>query len=892
MSPFLKNIHSIINSYKDANDKERVFTFIEFIKEFGYENTPKTFLTYYKEYLSEWSKAAQNQNKISDEEITRENLIKTLKSIVLTYSSYEEQDFVANLKWDDPEHQKAIVPFFAEKIKKICDFYKTKRNELHLTIRKNNIRGSRSSIEQIIYDKIVDFYFNNKNLAPQIKHLQDNLSISIEQYVDIYSDYFDIPRHKKCTNESRKKLLEANINNVNYEDYLEISKVISDTLYSGEVYLEEIPLIAQIALDFSAECAGDLKQLRDQLLYDNTLNQVSLNDQVALRRALYRKFLGCDLYYIYSDGNKNIIMDKLVTASNPSGNLLNCGTADTAVIESNELKLLSQIGLFFKPEKTGILKILANDFSWEIDETKILPDTFYVFPDPSKYGDIGNNKDRGYPLIMEYKLDGYIKNLSSGSAKDDPMNFICTTTWNSYYTRQEDELKLISNNKFNYSFTNLANQGIIQRYQTDLYGNEYALVKGYTITLNGNKISHIETPIKYPLPGVSVSQLPNLSGVLLNGGYFVDTRYEYKEKDIRKPFDYSVKQRLATDYIWSGVQLKHLEYTTPDVLAKIIDAGTFEPHILKFVDHYQSTSNTSVSFEDNNNADDLDKFKTKYNAASDISSVVDKSFEDLRLEGTNCILFKLKNDIESPIKKITFTKDSNDKLVINYDSDIQGLPIVSFDFIEDIFIVELASHLAYFRYFYDGLTFTFEKIRDLPINASGVIKTLYNEKERTIYEVYMYQPDAKNYLAGTISSFNLDNNSKFNTIVNINEYDSISSIPSSIPDKSIFVTLNDFNGENNFDCDISPFPIKSLVFSYNTNLDKYLLAYVQHDANGTPTIFEHTFRLFNRDRFFTTLKSKVYRSHTNDVYIYDSEGLTNTPTYVKNIEKIPFFITL
>jgi hypothetical protein len=147
-------------------------------------------------------------------------------------------------------------------------------------------------------------------------------------------------------------------------------------------------------------------------------------------------------------------------------------------------------------------------------------------------------------------------------------------------------------------------------------------------------------------------------------------------------------------------------------------------------------------------------------------------------------------------------------------------------------------------------------------------------------------------LAGTISSFNLDNNSKFNTIVNINEYDSISSIPSSIPDKSIFVTLSDFNGENNFDCDISPFPIKSLVFSYNTNLDKYLLAYVQHDANGTPTIFEHTFRLFNRDRFFTTLKSKVYRSHTNDVYIYDSKGLTNTPTYVKNIEKIPFFITL
>ena len=380
----LQNLYSIINNKLDAKDALRSFTFIEFIKEFGYDNTTSSFLNDYKEYLSLWAKKKSSNAEMSDSEFVRNSLIDTLKSIVLTYSSYEEQDFISNMDWNNEMHRRAIIPFFADKIKKICDFYKTKREEAPLIINKNKFKGSKQSLEQIIYDKIVDFYFINKDLRPQIAELQNNLTISVEQYVDVYSDYFDIPRHKKCDDASRAAFITANINNVNYEDYINVSKMVSEILFAGEVYLEEIPLIAQLSLDLSQKCAGDVSTLRDKLLSNATINLVSLNDQIALRRRLYEKFLGCDLYYIYCEDKSNVFIDVLTKADNPSGNLLNCGTADTATVEADALKLISNIGLFFKPDKTGILKVNADNFAWEIDKDKLSEDTFYVFPDPNK----------------------------------------------------------------------------------------------------------------------------------------------------------------------------------------------------------------------------------------------------------------------------------------------------------------------------------------------------------------------------------------------------------------------------------------------------------------------------------------------------------------------------
>ena len=143
--------------------------------------------------------------------------------------------------------------------------------------------------------------FSDRNIVPSYVDIKRDLLVSVENYVDVYSEYFDIPRDRRFTDKTRAEMLTANINDVDYRMYLEIDMVVSEILYSGNVFLEEIPLIAQLGIDLSQNCVGDMLALKNNLMANTTINQVPLTEQVALKRRLYEKFLGCDLYYMYVD---------------------------------------------------------------------------------------------------------------------------------------------------------------------------------------------------------------------------------------------------------------------------------------------------------------------------------------------------------------------------------------------------------------------------------------------------------------------------------------------------------------------------------------------------------------------------------------------------------------
>ena len=554
----LSELKSYINDASGAKDNERVFTFIEFVKDFGYDNSSEVFLEYYREYLTLWNNKKKGDIKKSDDDFVLEKMTNILKSITLDYSSYEEQDFIAHIDWSNKDHIRAMISYYSRKIREITEFYRKKRNESHLIIKRNSMKGSTKSLEEVIYNKIIDFVFNNRNIIPSYTNIRRDLIVSVENYVDTYSEYFDIPRNEKFSDRSRKEMLSANMNDIDYRDYLEISLVVSEILFTGNVYLEEIPLIAQLGLDLSQSCVGDMLALKDTLVNNTTINQIPLTEQVALKRKLYEKYLGCDLYYLYVDLQKNIKIDTLCKASNPTGNLLNCGSVDTATIESGQLELLSHIGLFFKPDKTSILKISAKDFTWSVDESKLEEDTIYIFPDPSKYGDIGNNKSNTYPLVMEYKMDYDIRNLSSGESTNDPLLFITDQGWRSYYSKQEDDFKLIDNINYEYAFTDLVERGIITSYQTDVWGNQFGLFKGYEVIykkdenddlifdINGEPIiEKIQVPSKFEQKIDYVDTIYNTSHpMILNGGYFEDPYHKGTVRTKKKTY-YSDKE----DYV-------------------------------------------------------------------------------------------------------------------------------------------------------------------------------------------------------------------------------------------------------------------------------------------------------------------------------------------------------
>jgi hypothetical protein len=435
------------------------------------------------------------------------------------------------------------------------------------------------------------------------------LIVSVENYVDTYSEYFDIPRQKEFTDKSRAEMLSANINDVDYRVYIEIQLVVSEILFSGKVWLEEIPLIANIGADLSAECVGDMLMLKNQLMENTTVNLVDLNEQVALKRRFYEKFLGCDLYYLYVDLQGNVKVDRLCKAQNPTGNLLNCGTADTATVENEQLKLLSQIGLFFKPDKTSILKVNAEKYAWDIDRDNLINDTVYVFPDPDKYGDIGNNKNPLYPLIMRCELDYELKNASSSFAEYDRIVLITDQGWYSYYSKQQDDFKVIDNKNYEYSLTSLANSGFLKDYQSDIWGNEFGILTGYTVAKDGDKITITLNP-KYNEGGMKYDtfDLKQAEGpILLNGGYFANPL------NTTAPFDF--KRRLTlidTDndkYSWSGIITNNEGFTHP-IDTNFISFGEFGCHEgITYHDHFEkSFEHYNKLPEDNINNQTVENF--------------------------------------------------------------------------------------------------------------------------------------------------------------------------------------------------------------------------------------------------------------------------------------------
>lgn len=780
MNPELDQIFSIINGHSFAKDKNRVFTYIEFVKMFGFDNNPDTFINQYKEYVTRWASIKKNEIEISDTEFVFSKLVEILKSITLDYSSYEEQDFIAHIDLNNKAHLKALCSIYSRKIREITEFYRKKRNEAVLTVNRNSIKGSKKSIQEIIYEKVFDFIFSNKNIVPSYKNIKRDLLVTVEQYVDTYSEYFDIPRNYEFTDETRREMLTANMNDVDYRMYLEIELVVSELLYSGNVMLEEIPLIAQLGLDLSQNCVGDMLALKNSLMANTTINQVDLNEQIALKRRLYEKFLGCDLWYLYVDLQGNVKIDVLCKAKNPTGNLLNCGNPDTATIPSEQEELLSHIGLFFKPDKTSILKINAKEYTWSVDTQNLTIDTMYIFPDPNNYGDIGNNKSNSYPLIMEYKLDWDIRNLSSGSSCDDPLMMVTDQGWRSYYSKQDDIFKTVKNTNWEYSFTYLSNRGFLSNYQVDIWGNEWGLLKGSEVTpiqktiIGSDGTETVIDTVKITLSGkgfqdemtYGVNDDKLAAPKILNGGYFENPLYrgyETRLEDGRlawvyngdenkvQPFNFNQRLILSDTYQWSGIEVygtnlnnEQIEFSTSSYNDNFVNFGRFgDFESVQFEDHFQSvTANLESVMEDEGVIKDVMRQFLSVNLLenpelNDVEfEVKDATYEEIKQMDGDLYLKIVGQPNEKPQK---VTRSLIDPLHRCDELDWWTDELKPNDFIVfgDNLILIYNDKLCFIPYSYNGYTVSenlgIREMIELKTDDCLFTKFLFNESERMFY---------------------------------------------------------------------------------------------------------------------------------------------------------------
>jgi len=181
-----------------TKDNTAPFSFLEFITNTGVDYSPEQYNKFYLYYLEEW---ANYKNSISNDRSVEfiDLYVDFLKELTITYSTQQELKFLSTLDFNNPVDLDVAIPFYTEKIRQVILFYKDKRDTAKFVIERNKIKGTALSVEKALFEKIYDYAFSSQDtptyssLNYSLSTLQTYLKIDIQEFVDVYAEYFDLP---------------------------------------------------------------------------------------------------------------------------------------------------------------------------------------------------------------------------------------------------------------------------------------------------------------------------------------------------------------------------------------------------------------------------------------------------------------------------------------------------------------------------------------------------------------------------------------------------------------------------------------------------------------------------------------------------------------------------
>ena len=570
---------SITNSSSTVTvDNTQPLSFLEFITRTNVDYTPEEYNNFYIDYLKRW---ADVKNTASQTATTNyiQLYVDFLKELIVTYSTQSELKFLTTLDFNDPVELDIAIPIYVEKIRQVVLFYKEKRDNVKYVVDRNKIKGNSISIEKAIFENIYDYIFSSEQqpqytlLNLSLSSIVTNMKIDIEEFVDVYGNYFDLPRVKENESGLRDTLYNNNINDIDLDLYFSTS--VARNVIQSPIFLKELPL----AINYTTTVDTICDPTNPLLLINNQDNicGFTATQQDDLKRALISKYIGVDFYYI-STLNNTLCSGKFITAQNPTGNLPNLQTPDTATVQSNEIKLLRDLGLFFKPDTSGLFQLNSKTFTYGIDFTKVASDQVYIFPDPNVYGNVSRNKQDVYPIVYTHDFTKDVKNNSSGFVSGDPKVSNYEQTFSPYYSKEQNIHKnIVDDTSINLNFSDLYNKGYITKLQYDIFGNEYALFK--------DEFGHTFRPI------TEITADGYILDLLLDGHVFYDIEEGYG-------FDYS-STGMIDGSIRSGISARTVNTPlTPTFTLTGSPYTLFFRDFLPYDEFIDSTRNIQGSFRD------------------------------------------------------------------------------------------------------------------------------------------------------------------------------------------------------------------------------------------------------------------------------------------------------
>jgi hypothetical protein len=426
-------------------DFYKPFTFTEWVVRTQSTETDSAYLlNQYKFYLLSWHKAKKiDKKEVND--FVRSSFINLLKEIVLSYSTLEERRFITNIDFTNDLDLYSVLPFFVSKIKTICNYYSILRENVKFKKYENNLKGSEGGVLTVITNEIIKSLnsldiIKTDNIIFNLSAIKSGISVEIKEYYDD-SQYFDLNPDLPQTSYNptfSASFYKANLNSFSPKLFTEFESTIIDAIREYPFFLENYSTAYSVNIQVAATDLQYLKD-RDFISQINNLDQSNLN--LNLEKDLIQKFIGTDYYYLsVGETITDVTSGLLFKCEDKAANFLNKRFPSTAtVLNESSLKTAREIGGFFLPDKLGVLNFNTLKYDVSVDPDKLTPGKIYVFPDPSRYGNISglSRTDFETPFIYEEDVKWMHYDRSAeyifGNIKSNPL----LKTFYAYHSKSE-----------------------------------------------------------------------------------------------------------------------------------------------------------------------------------------------------------------------------------------------------------------------------------------------------------------------------------------------------------------------------------------------------------------------------------------------------------------------
>lgn len=485
----------------------------------------------YTLYLNEWYKKNGVDSSEVQKDYVRNIYINLLKQISLNYTTPDEKRFLSNIDYTNDRDLDIALPFFAKKLKQIAIYYANQRDEVKYTKVKNNLKGSSKGISQIIYKQIADIISTDTQITEQLLDLNLtvndillNLNIEIEELYDTEQNYFNIDGSSDKTDYTDNTLA------TRYNYFNTSILPASQNLFLTDTYtqalieiISEVPIILQSVSDtegnletlvdsnnltysISEIVTGTELDRLDDSFFENYQSTGELN--INYERLAFQKYAGTDYYYLSTgDSLTDSTTGQLFKATAPHRNILNKYNPTLASVVGENLYKLQFLGGFFTTTGIGVSTFTSYDFIYKF---KPELNTIQYFPDPATgvggfYGSYDKNKSpiqyfenvnwnklsvtKGYthgyqnqltgiPRFYPYQSTEQTNKTTTGVSRyDDKFDFWSGNGENIWtnadiYGEQTLQTDIDTRNQ-----QLLQGDKIVYSWKTDIYGNNFILVK-------------------------------------------------------------------------------------------------------------------------------------------------------------------------------------------------------------------------------------------------------------------------------------------------------------------------------------------------------------------------------------------------------------------------------